>query len=341
MEVALYCPKTGYYERSSAPVGQRGDFVTSVSIGPLFGQLLAIQFAAWCEQFSGPVQFVEAGAHNGRLAYDVLDAIRERNSGLFSRLSFVLIEPSQSRRSWQTETLDQFTDRVRWVSSLSELGVGAVNGVIFSNELLDALPIHRLGWDARNQRWFEWGVGLNGPQFEWCRLPDRNPNWPETLAAAGFILSPELLAVLPDGYVLEVSPAARDWWGDAARALGRGRLMTIDYGLLAEQFIAPERQHGTLRAYRRQQVRGEILDAPGDQDLTAHVNFTPLMRAGESAGLRTETYSSQAEFLLAASRRLWSDGVLPGSSEIRQFQALTHPEHLGRSFRVLVQSRLP
>lgn len=340
MEVALYCPKTGYYERSSAPVGHQGDFVTSVSVGPLFGQLLATQFAAWCEQFSGPVQFVEAGAHDGRLAHDILDAVREQHPGLFARLSLVLIEPSESRRSWQSETLGLFADKVRWVSAMSELGVATVDGVIFSNELLDAFPIHRLGWDARNQRWFEWGVGLSGDRFEWCRLPDRGSNWLKVLAAAGFILPPELCAVLPDGYVMEVSPTASEWWADAARALGRGRLMTIDYGLLAEQFIAPERQEGTLRAYRRQQVSGDVLDAPGEKDLTAHVNFTQLMRAGKSAGLRTEAYSSQSEFLLAASRRLWAGGKMPGSSEIRQFQALTHPEHLGRAFRVLVQSRL-
>lgn len=340
MEVALYCPKTGYYERASEPVGRRGDFVTSVSVGSLFGQLLASQFVVWCEHFSGPVQWVESGAHHGRLALDILSAVCERYPALFPRLTYALVEPSESRRAWQRSTLNEFRDRVRWVDAISEIGTAGVSGIIFSNELLDAFPIHRLGWDATSKRWFEWGVDLAQDGFQWCRLTDCESKWPAILAAAGFSIPPELCAVLPDGYVVEVCPAASQWWSDAARVLGRGRLLTIDYGFLAEQFITPERREGTLRAYLRQSVNGDVLASPGEQDLTAHVNFTPVIRAGEKAGLKTESYLSQAEFLLTASKCLWSDSVAPTAPEIRQLQALTHPEHLGRSFRVLVQSRL-
>lgn len=341
MELALYCPKTGYYERSAEPVGRRGDFVTSVSMGPLFGQLLATQFALWSEEFSGPVQWVEAGAHDGRLACDILGALRERHAGLLERITYVLIEPSDTRRGWQRSMLAPFTARTRWVTSLSELGTAAISGVIFSNELLDSFPIHRLGWDAAAQRWYEWGVCLERNQFAWCRLGTDAKDWDQVLAGAGFDLPPELHAVLPDGHVIEVCPAAERWWTEAAGVLDRGRLVTIDYGLLARQIIAPERREGTLRAYHRQSVSGDILAMPGEQDLTAHVNFTQLMRAGESAGLKTELYAPQSEFLVGASRHLWSEVAPPGPSEIRQFRALTHPEHLGRSFHVLAQSRLP
>lgn len=340
MELALYCPETGYYERSRHSVGRRGDFVTSASVGGVFGQFLAAQFASWCEDFSGPVQWVEAGAHDGRLAGDILAAARARHPSLFERLSYVIVEPSAARRAWQSSTLAAFGARVRGVSSLADLTAVGVTGVIFSNELIDAFPVHRLGWDAGRRRWFEWGVGWDGEQFVWRRMLDSAFPCDQALERAGIVLTAELCAVLPDGYILEVSPEAGEWWRDAAGTLRQGRVCAIDYGLLAEQFLIPERREGTLRSYRRQAVGHDLLATPGEQDLTAHVNFTQLIRAGEDAGLKTELFVSQPEFLATISRRLWTDSNPPSATEIRQFQALTHPEHLGRAFRVLVQSRL-
>lgn len=340
MELALYCPKTGYYERFRESVGRRGDFVTSVSVGGLFGRFLAAQFAAWCEEFSGPVHWVEAGAHDGRLAGDLLGAVRDRHPGIFERISYILVEPSETRRAWQQSTLRAYGNRVRWVNSLADLQADGVTGVIFSNELIDAFPVHRLGWDADQRRWFEWGVALDGEQFVWRRMLDSAFHCEEALERAGFVLPPELCAVLPDGYILEVSPDAGDWWRDAAKMIRRGRLCTIDYGMLAEQFLTPERRDGTLRSYRRQSVGNDLLATPGEQDLTAHVNFSQLMREGENVGLKTESFVSQPEFLASIAQRVWTDSTPPSVAEIRQFQALAHPEHLGRAFRVLVQSRL-
>ena len=172
------------------------------------------------------------------------------------------------------------------------------------------------------------------------------PGLPDALAgefaAAGLTLAPELLAVLPDGFTLELCPAARHWWRQAAAALRHGQLLTLDYGLTAEQILAPERSQGTLRAYHRHRVSPDLLAHPGDQDLTAHVNFTQLQLAGESAGLRTDSLSSQTQFLTAIAGQTWESASRFGEwtpSLTRQFQTLTHPEHLGRPFRVLVQSR--
>jgi len=341
MELALYCPETGYYERTHEMVGKGGDFVTSVSIGSLFGRLLASQFASWCEDFSGLVQWVEAGAHDGRLAADVLAAASERFPKLFGRLDYCLIEPSERRRDWQRKRLEAFGEKVRWVRSLEELRPKGINGVIFSNELLDAFPVHRLGWDAGEKRWMEWGVGCVGERFEWRQMNETTRDWSADLATAGFDIPPELAAVLPDGFILEVSPEAGQWWRDAAQVLRRGRLTTIDYGLRAEQFLMPERSSGTLRSYCRHAVGNDLLSAPGEQDLTAHVNFSQLIRAGEESGLKTEGMTSQADFLANLAQRLWTGSIAPSPAEVRQFQALTHPEHLGRAFRVLVQSRLP
>ena len=340
MELALYCPEMGYYERENERVGKGGDFVTSVSTGSLFGQLLAFQFASWCEDFSGSVQWVEAGAHDGKLAVDILSTVRNRSPELFERLDYCIFEPSGHRQGWQRKLLEPFGKKVKWVRCFEELRLEGINGVVFSNELLDAFPIHRLAWDASGKRWLEWGVGCAGERFEWRKINKSSRDWSAELAAVGFNIPTELAAVLPDGFILEVSPEAGQWWRDAAHALRRGRLMTIDYGLFAEQFLMPERISGTLRSYRRHSVGNDLLSVPGEQDLTAHVNFSQLIRAGRRAGLRTEALTSQSEFLANLARQMWSNSSPPTSTQIRQFQTVTHPEHLGRAFRVLVQSRL-
>ena len=340
MELALYCPEMGYYECENERVGRGGDFVTSVSTGSLFGRFLAFQFDSWCEDFSGSVQWVEAGAHDGTLAADILAAARDRSPELFERLDYCIIEPSGCRQGWQRKLLEPFGEKVRWLGSLQDLAPRGVNGILFSNELLDAFPVHRLGWDAAGKRWFEWGVGSVEERFEWRIMLEDVRDWTVDLAAAGFDIPPELATVLPDGFILEFSPEAGQWWRDAGHVLHQGRLMTSDYGLLAEQFLVPERRMGTLRSYRRHVVGNDLLAVPGEQDLTAHVNFSQLILAGERAGLRTEALTSQSEFLANLAQRMWSNSSPPSPAQIRQFQTLTHPEHLGRAFRVLVQSRL-
>src|ERR1019366_813007 len=154
-------------------------------------------------------------------------------------------------------------------------------------------------------------------------------------------LPPELLAALPDGYTIETCPAAEDWWREAAGILERGKLMTIDYGLIADELILPSRPRGTLRAYFRHHAGDDLLANVGEQDLTAHVNFSAIQAAGESVGLKTESLQTQSQFLTRILEKASKDNSLGEwtPAQARQFQTLTHPEHLGRAFRVLVQSR--
>jgi SAM-dependent MidA family methyltransferase len=336
MELALYCPEFGYYEQEQSSVGAGGDYFTSVSTGPLFGELLALQFCQWTAD-GQPLWLVEAGAHDGRLAQDILSWLRKSRPEVFARVTYCLVEPSVRRRVWQESTLELFAGKVRWVASLAELASQSLEGILFSNELFDAFPVHRLGW-APGQGWFEWGVVWANGRFAWRPMAG-GARWTSALASAGFALPPELEAVLPEGFVLECSPAAGEWWRQAARVLRRGRLVTFDYGYCAEQFLRPERQGGTLRAYARHRVSGDLLASPGAQDLTAHVNFTQLMRAGEAEGLRTEGLWPQARFLAPLMEARWREGK-PAAAEVRQFHTLTHPEHLGRSFHALVQERI-
>jgi SAM-dependent MidA family methyltransferase len=150
----------------------------------------------------------------------------------------------------------------------------------------------------------------------------------------------ELLEVLPDGYIIESSPAAESWWREAAGILQHGKLLAIDYGFTADEMFSPARTHGTLRAYFRHHVTDDLLANPGGQDLTAHVNFTAIQKAGEAAGLKTDSFCTQPQFLTRILQKAVTEKSFArlDAKQVRQFQTLTHPEHLGRAFRVLVQS---
>jgi SAM-dependent MidA family methyltransferase len=343
MELALYCPEFGYYETQKDNVGRGGDFITSVSTGSLFGELLAFQFACWLENEvrsqKSEVRIVEAGAHDGKLAKDILTWLQANRPNLFDQLEYCLLEPSPRRQEWQRETLKQFAPRVRWFSDFENLKLKTQNskltGVIFSNELLDAFPVHRHGWDAKNKKWFEWGVAVEGEKFVWAHVP-------ENLQPSTFNFQPSgLESVLPDGYIIETSPAAENWWREAAGALARGKLVAIDYGFADDGQFSPSRTNGTLRAYFRHHVSDDLLANVGEQDLTAHVNFSAIQKAGEEVGLKTEVFSTQTKFLTQILEKTLADKTFGDwtPARTRQFQTLTHPEHLGRAFRVLVQSR--
>ncbi|MGA3285784.1 MAG: SAM-dependent methyltransferase [Verrucomicrobiota bacterium] len=355
MELALYCPNSGYYETKKDNPGRRGDFYTSVSAGGLFGQLLAFQFAEWLEEVRSAkreVRIVEAGAHDGQLARDILTWLQWSRPKLFEQIEYGIIEPSARRREWQSETLKNFAPHVRWFDSLQSVASKrkkpakfssldtrhpSLCGIIFSNELLDAMPVHRFGWDAAKKLWFEWGVSLENGNFVWTKIQNPGLHPPSSI----FHLPSSLLDVLPDGYTIETCPAAENWWREAANILERGRLLTIDYGLTNDELFSPGRTRGTLRAYFRHHATDDLLANVGEQDLTAHVNFSVLQSIGEACGLTTETFSTQAQFLtriLEKTLREKSFGEWT-SAQARQFQTLTHPEHLGRAFRVLIQSR--
>ena len=336
MTLALYTPVVGYYEQPAAGPGRAGDFYTSVSVGSFFGELLAFEFSGWLAERPVPCQIVEAGAHDGRLAADILGWLDRHRPGLAAGLEYWIIEPSPTRRAWQEAGLAPWAGRVRWWTDWSELPAEGVSGVIFSNELMDAFPVHRLVWSADAGAWAEWGVGWLEDRFVWRPMAAATPGVPHP------VLPPELQAVLPDGFTTEVCPTAPEWWSRAAHALRAGRLLTLDYGLTREEFFTPGRARGTARAYYHHRLVTDLLDRPGDQDLTAQVDFSALREAGEAAGLRTTEWQTQAQFLTGILRHiLTGEKSFPRwtAAHNRQFQALTHPEHLGRAFRVLGQSR--
>ena len=343
MELALYCPECGFYEKEGDNVGRGGDFYTSVSVGPLFGELLAFQFDRWLGESriaDCGLRIVEAGAHDGKLAADVLGWFQRQRPESFARLDYCILEPSVRRREWQQKSMAEFSRQVRWLDDFADPPSASGRPcftIVFSNELLDAMPVRRFGWDAVKREWFEWGVTTESEHFVWSRLPLRSSS-----SMPGLSSLDELQGVLPDGYTVEFCPAAERWWGEVANRLRHGKLLTFDYGLAGEEVISPQRLNGTVRAYRNHSYAENVLADPGEQDITAHVNFSRIEAAGIAMGLTSDVLETQGRFLTRVAAGAWK--LESGFGEwdqkrTRQFQTLTHPQHLGQSFRVLVQSR--
>ncbi len=334
MELALYHPDWGYYETEAGRVGRGGDFITSVSVGAAFGQLLACRFAEWLGSIDGPVRLVEAGAHDGTLAHDILTWLAENDEALLESLTYNIVEPSNRRRGWQAKRLAKFEQKVEWVDSIAALP--EIRGVIFSNELLDAFPVHRIGWSQAKRDWFERSVTWGNDSFCWAGVDAADAAWRVLLPA----WPSELLDVLPDQYSTELPPAAAGWWSEAAKRLTKGRLVAFDYGHGPDDWPAANQPDGTVRGYRDQKRIDDVLADPGKQDITAHANFGLTKRAGEAAGLATEQFISQERFLNGAFANLLRESPALGQAiDVRQLQTLTHPAHMGQPFRVLVQSR--
>ena len=337
MELALYHPEHGYYrrERGTPRTGRAGDFFTSVSVGPLFGRLLARQFLEMWEALEKPTSFwiIEQGAEDGRLAADILEWCRNQAPAFFGAMCYGLVEDSPILRARQEETLVTagFGEKVGWFRDLDELAREKPVGVFFANELVDAFPVRRVIYNADG--WSELCVAVDGRgDFEWS---EREVGDPVLAAATGNFPAIE-------GYTTEVNLRARDWMGRAGRTLGRGYLLVIDYGFPAADYYAPFRSSGTLTAYREHRHSAEVLVEPGTRDLTAHVDFTALARAGEKAGLVTLGFIDQQHFLtgIAHDELEGSGGATAGVVEnLRAWQTLTHPNHLGARFHALLQAK--
>lgn len=331
MARALYDPELGYY---SAPgrVGKRGDFFTSVSVGPIFGRLLAAQFAEMRERLGSPEDFtlVEQGAGDGQLAADVLAALGSHH-GWTPRLA--IVEPLPVLREAQREKLSPWAERVTWVSREDELP--PFTGAHYSNELLDALPAKLVV--RRDGRWLERRVGFDGEKFAFVEAPIVDPS---LLAAA------QALPIDPSvpEFFTELCPAAEAWVARVAPRLERGWVLAIDYGHGETVRCAAARAAGSLAAYQAHARAEDPLATPGEQDLTAHVNFTAVARAGERSGLALAGFTDQHHALTALAAQAFppmADTPLdPGAAkEMRALRQLLHPESMGTAFKFLAMSK--
>ncbi|HUN62481.1 MAG TPA: SAM-dependent methyltransferase [Candidatus Sulfotelmatobacter sp.] len=335
MRECLYHPVYGYYSQPEAR--KFADYYTSVDVHAIFGRLLARQFAEMREQLGRPREFrlVEAAAGTGRLAGQILDFAEAQLPEFYGALRYVAVERSPARCEQLAGRLARHASRQHCEARIDMPGKIEV-GCVFSNELLDALPVHRVAQENGALR--EIFVASEGGNFSEVRLPLSTCAISEYFAAQNIALI--------EGQQAEAGLEACDWISEIGRRLERGFVLTIDYGHEAADLFDEHHMAGTVLAYANHRASEDWFAAPGEQDLTAHVNFTALRLWGERGGLRTLGLVSQTAFLLALGQRnefadLY-DGGMSEAERVRarlQLKTLIYPEGMGERFQVLVQQK--
>jgi SAM-dependent MidA family methyltransferase len=338
MELALYHPELGYYARADRRSGRAGDFFTSVDAGPLFGELLARQLeemaAILNSEFGirNSFDLIEAGAGSGRLSAGILRAARAGAPAFHQSIRLHLVERSAAAQAAQRSTLGGEAERL--VSSDAMLR-DSFAGALIANELIDALPVHQVV--MRDDGLREVYVAAGPAQLTLVEGPLSTPVLAGYLGDLGVARQP--------GWRVEINLRAVAWIREAARRLRRGFIIVVDYGHEARELYSASHSSGTLTTFRRHQSAGpetagepSWLQSPGEQDITAHVDFTSLRRAAEDEGLQTLGFLDQTYFLL---------GLLPpdfGSEEsvrnpqsaIRNLKTLILPGGLGSTHKVMI-----
>ncbi len=337
MELALYHPGSGYYAKMGgpSPIGRSGDFFTSVSVGPLFGNLLARQFFQMWQRLGRPASFwiIEQGAHDGQLACDILEWCRSETPEFFETIRYVIVQSSGAASIHQKCAPEPpLMSRMTWLENLDALAAEQPVGVFFSNELVDAFPVRAI--THRSGQWLEQHVDIKADLLRWSDQPIADPE------LAGAIATLALPAV--EGYITEINLRARRWIGEVGHALRRGYVLTIDYGYPASLYYAPHRSNGTLTAFVKHHSIDDVLAEPGMRDITAHVDFTALAQAGEKAGLATLGFLDQQRFLMGVAHDELSGAGGPQvkiQQNLGAWNTLTHPDHLGANFFALLQAK--
>ena len=322
MATALYDLQAGYYSRGAA-IGERGDFVTSPYVSPAFAAAIARKLAESAAQLPGSVDFVEVGAGEGKFLEDFTKALARDAPGVLARLRLTAIERTEAAR--RVLAARQITPSPSVLDSAEQLQDHSVAGWIFSNELYDALPVVRVVGTEKGLD--ELRVGAEPDRFLWVRVPAPEA-YREHLASFGVKLEP--------GQVGEISFAAAPLHRRLARAIARGSLVTFDYGHMPEVLYHPlARRSGTLAVHFAGFRRGDPLSRPGEMDLTAHVNWEDLKRAGELEGLTTNAIERQGRYLI-------ENGVFDFAADEKEkwrVYRLVDPEGMGEELSVLIQSR--
>ncbi len=331
MQQALYSPKWGYYNRLNSPIGACGDFITAPMLTPLFGHTLANQCEAILKELEQPDIF-EFGAGTGQLCVDVLTHLEALET---LPNTYHILEVSGALKARQqeliTEKIPHLAHLVQWHTSLPET---PIEGVILANEVLDAMPIHR--FLKTGEVIFESIIGLNEQgaleeRFEPCQNP-------ELITHVNHVITHD---VTP--YASEANLFVRSWIDACFNLLEHGVVLLIDYGFPQHEYYHPDRQQGTLMCHYQHKAHPNPLSHPGEEDITAHVDFTHVADSALEAGFEVAGYTNQASFLLA-------NGLLslleaePGntSAQIKTQQAvktLVQPSEMGELFKVIGLSK--
>ncbi len=338
MTFCLYHPEFGYYTQGCERTGVAGDYFTSSDLHPVFARLVARQAAEMWQAMgcAQPFTWVEMGAGRGVFAADFLRWSADILPEFAAALDYVAMEPAAPQRQRIQDRLASigFGGKLRLLGNLEELAPAA--GCFFSNELVDAFPVSVVTRTGGHLK--EIYVMAEGNDLGEKPGPISDP------AVAAYVA--RYAPQLEEGHRVEVNCHAPAWMRAVAAKLTRGFVLTIDYGDLANRLFTPDRPRGTLLAYRGHTASEDFFTAPGETDLTAHVNFSALIDAGKAAGLEFAGFTTQEKFLLALGEaNQFADAYDPGATEVAMLQArlklkrLISPEGMGNIFKVLVQQR--
>jgi SAM-dependent MidA family methyltransferase len=344
LNLVLYHPQHGYYTSGTVDIGKAGDFYTSVSLGADLGELLAEQFIEMWQNLGSPSRFtlLEMGAGLGLLADDILNYLQAKYPDFFACLEYIIVEKSSALIALQQKKVGDFIDNninISW-QSWETIAEKSIVGCCFSNELLDAFPVHRVIIDRSNLKeiytTYEAGeiketIDKISTQkiedyFNFINLDFYNNNYPEN-------------------YLTEVNLEALAWLETVSRKLDRGYLLTIDYGYPAEKYYHPQRSQGTLKCYYQHRHHHNPYINIGRQDITSHVDFTALTKQGELCGLPTIGFTKQGMFLMALGLGDRLNQLSNGSYNLQEIvqrrdalHQLIDPTGLG-GFGVLIQGK--
>lgn len=329
MQLALYAPNEGYYSSDLQKLGKQGDFITAPELTPLFGQTLANQCQQVMSHLHSPILF-EFGAGSGTLCVAILSHLETLNC---LPESYCILEVSANLRHRQQELIHQkiphLAHKVQWLERWPET---PFNGVVIANEVLDAMPIHRFMQTDE------------GIMESYVRLNEQNhlteifkPSQNQRLLT----YIKEHIALEPP-YLSEANLFLDDWLNNIYQMLNQGVVLLVDYGFPRHEYYHPDRNQGTLMCHYQHHSHPSPLLHPGEQDITAHVDFTHVAEAGHKAGFHIAGYTNQASFLLA-------NGLLSLvtslDNEHEQFQAkqaikqLTQPSEMGELFKVIALTK--
>ncbi|MGD1990404.1 MAG: SAM-dependent methyltransferase [Chromatiales bacterium] len=330
MEMALYAPGLGYYTAGRRKFGREGDFITAPEISPLFARSLAHSLKPVLQACESPV-ILEFGAGSGKLACDLLQALQALDA---LPEHYLIMELSPELRERQQavvrERLPGLSGRVEWLERLPDADI---EGAVVANEVLDAMAVHR--FRTRETGLEEQCVVCDGQQLHLDWRPAAR-SLQEAVAS--------LALQLPPGHVSEINLRLRPWIGELGRLLARGVALLVDYGYERRDYYSPDRSSGTLFCHYRHHGNTDPLYLPGMQDITAHVDFTAVAEAADSAGLRVAGYTSQAAFLLGCGIEQMLEGMA-GEQDgewfalVEGFKRLVLPTEMGERFRVMALAR--
>lgn len=326
MELVLYHPEYGYYNSEKTILGKEGDFYTSPHVSSLFGEMITVQLAEMASLVEGPVfSVVEYGAGRGLLAYDILKTLEAKYPEVFERTIYYIIEAGTGLKREQKRLLGEFAAQVRWVDKLEQVGK-PLRGCVLSNELVDAFPVHRI-IKLEDQIKEIYVKDEEGLLKEVTDLPST------PLLEAYF---DDLKITLAEGQQGEVNLAAYDWLDTIGQNLDQGFVLTIDYGYESSLLYHESRRDGTLMCYYQHRMEENPYLRLGEQDITAHVNFSALKYWGQKIGLLTTGFTNQMHFLFNLGL---AEVLARDTQKALAAQQLVNPGGMGGIFKVLIQHK--